>query len=178
MRARQTPSPPALWLISDARNDAMLEAALARLPRGSGFLFRHHHLPPEARHARYRALARLARRRGHTLVVAGTPALARRWGADGAYGPPDGRIMGDGLYLASVHGLPEIGRANRLGASAVLLSPVFPTRTHPGGATLGPVRFRLLAMRAAMPVFALGGMDTKAARRLRWPHWAAIDGLS
>ena len=35
----------AVWLISDARNDAVLEAALMRLPRGSGFIFRHYHLP-------------------------------------------------------------------------------------------------------------------------------------
>ncbi|MFN5818931.1 MAG: thiamine phosphate synthase, partial [Novosphingobium sp.] len=35
---------PAIWLLSDARNDAVLERALMRLPRGSGFVFRHYHL--------------------------------------------------------------------------------------------------------------------------------------
>jgi len=60
----------------------------------------------------------------------------------------------------------------------VLLSPVFPTRSHPGQPTLGPVRFRLLAARAGLPVIALGGMNRATARRLAWPRWAAIDGLS
>jgi thiamine-phosphate pyrophosphorylase len=29
-----------------------------------------------------------------------------------------------------------------------------------------------------MPVIALGGMTRKTVRRLEWPRWAAIDGLS
>ena len=47
MRDKQ--SLPLIWLLSDARNDAQLEQALADLPRGSGFVFRHYHLPPDAR---------------------------------------------------------------------------------------------------------------------------------
>ena len=81
-------------------------------------------------------------------------------------------------FLATAHSLREIGLANRLRADAVLLSPVFPTRSHPDARTLGPLRFRLLAARARMPVIALGGMTASTARRLAWPRWAAIDGLS
>ena len=47
MQNRQ--SLPQLWLLSDARNDAGLEQALRRLPRGSGFVLRHYHLPPAER---------------------------------------------------------------------------------------------------------------------------------
>ena len=47
---------PNLWLLSDARNDAVLEQAIAQLPKGSGFVFRHYHLEPTER------AARLARR--------------------------------------------------------------------------------------------------------------------
>ncbi|HSJ77794.1 MAG TPA: thiamine phosphate synthase, partial [Erythrobacter sp.] len=54
---------PHLWLLSDARNDGGLERALSRLPRGSGFIYRHYHLPPVERVARFRSLARLARAR-------------------------------------------------------------------------------------------------------------------
>jgi len=80
--------------------------------------------------------------------------------------------------LATVHSLSEIGAANLLGADGLLLSPVFPTRSHPGGKSLGPLRFRLLARRAKAPVIALGGMDRRKAKRLGWKRWAAIDGLS
>jgi thiamine-phosphate pyrophosphorylase len=158
---------PTIWLLSDARNDAALERALRRLPRGSGFIFRHYHLPEAERRARFKALSRLARARGHLVVLAGTAAEARRWGADLAYGP--------GAQLAPVHSLREIARAAR--AEAVLLSPAFATRSHPGAKTLGLLRFRLLAARSPRPVIALGGMNSRTARRLKWPRWAGIDAF-
>ena len=171
---------PRLWLISDARNDAGLERALARLPRGSGFIYRHYHLPDPDRFRRFRALRRVARARGHMVILADSALTAREWGADGIYGSPRSlcpRRAGL-LHLATAHDLAELGLAARLGADAALLSPLFPTRSHPGGAVLGAVRFRLLARQAALPVIALGGMSAKRARALGWPRWAAIDGLS
>jgi len=137
------------------------------MPRGSGFIFRHYHLEPAERRARFAVLARLARARGHIVVLAGSCSLARQWGADLAYG-----ASGD---LVPVHSLREIGRAKQ--AAAVLLSPAFPTRSHPGGKPLGPVRFRLLAARAKVPVIALGGMNTRSVKRLGWPRWAGIDAF-
>lgn len=171
---------PGLWLISDARNDAGLERALARLPRGSGFIYRHYHLPDPERFRRFRHLHRIARARGHRVILADSALTAREWGADGIYGSPRTlcpRRAGL-IHLATAHGLSELGLAARLGADAALLSPVFPTRTHPGGAVLGPVRFRLLARQSRLPIIALGGMTSHRARRLGWPRWAAIDGLS
>jgi thiamine-phosphate pyrophosphorylase len=74
--------------------------------------------------------------------------------------------------------LVELGLAARLGADAALLSPVFPTATHPGGEVLGPVRFQLLARQSKLPIIALGGMTKSRAHALAWRRWAAIDGLS
>lgn len=171
---------PALWLISDARNDAGLEHALARLPRGSGLIYRHYHLEGPERLARFRALRRIAKARGHVVVLADSALTAREWGADGIYGAPRAlwpRRAGV-LHLATAHDLAELGLAARLGADAALLSPVFATRSHPGSRVLGPTRFRLLARQAGLTVIALGGMNAARARALRWSRWAAIDGLS
>ena len=77
------------------------------------------------------------------------------------------------MHLATAHDMAELGLAARLGADAVLLSPVFPTRTHPGGAVLGPVRFRLLAQQSRLQVIALGGMTAEHART---PRLAALGG--
>jgi thiamine-phosphate pyrophosphorylase len=171
---------PAIWLLSDARNDEGLEGALERLPRGSGFIYRHYHLDGPKRLARFLALRRIARARGHVVILADSALTAKEWGADGIYGAPRAlwprraRL----LHLATAHDLAEIGLANRLGADAVLLSPVYATRSHPGAPSLGPLRFRLLAERSQQPVIALGGMDDRGARQLDWPRWAAIDGLS
>jgi thiamine-phosphate pyrophosphorylase len=177
MRMRQTL--PDLWLLSDERNDAVLEHALRRLPRGSGFIYRHYHLPPDDRAARWFALLRLARALGHIAILADSALTATEWGADGIYGAPRALYpTRDLLALATAHSLRELAEANRARADAVLLSPAFATRSHPGARALGPVRFRLLARRAAMPVIALGGMTGRAACRLHWRRWAAIDGLS
>ena len=172
------PAPlPITWLISDARNDGALAKALARLPRGSGFIFRHYHLAAAPRAARFAALARLCRRFGHVAVWSGSAADARAAGASGCYGSPALLARGPKLLrLVTAHSLREIRMVRR--ADAVLLSPVFPTRTHPGGASLGAVRFHLLAARSRVPVIALGGMNHQTARRLQMLRWAAIDGLS
>lgn len=169
---------PDVWVISDARNDARLERALRLMPRGSGLVFRHYHLAPAARRARFDKLARAARARGHCVVLAGSATEVKRWRADGAYGAPATLAEGPAaLRLATAHTLREIRQAQRARADAILLSPVFATRSHPGAGTLGPVRFRLLAGKAQAPVIALGGMNAARARALRWKNWAAIDGV-
>jgi len=170
---------PAIWLVSDARNDAVLDPALARLPRGAGLIFRHAHLDRARRRVRLRVLMRIARRRGQLVALAGTAGEARRAGAVAAYASPARIARGPALLrLASAHDLREIAMAHRARADAILLSPAFPTRSHPGQPALGPLRFRLLAARARVPVIALGGMNRRTAARLRWGRWAAIDGLS
>jgi thiamine-phosphate pyrophosphorylase len=170
---------PDLWLLSDARNDPALEAALRALPRGSGFVFRHYHLDPKGRRTRFETLAGAARECGHRVVLSGSAGEARVWGADGLYGPARRIGPGNGrLRIATAHDARGIDAANAIGADAVTLSPVFPTRSHPDAATLGPLRFRALAARARMPVIALGGMTRERAEELDWPRWAAIDGLS
>jgi len=179
---RQSPCPdswPDIWLISDARNDAALENALARLPRGSGLVFRHYHLPPAERGARFKVLSRIARRFGHMVVLSGTPREARRWKAAGAYGAA-ARLAGGPatLRLVTVHSLRELGGAHRARADMVLISPVFATRSHPGGKTLGPARFGLLSARSQVPAIALGGMTPHRARRLPARKWAAIQAFT
>lgn len=175
---KRQPALPRIWLVSDARNDSVLESVLARLPRGSGLIFRHYHLSPDERRARFEALMRLARRRGHWIALSGTARQARLWGADAVYGPPGSLARGPALpRLVTAHSLGEIAQARRARASAVVLSPVFPTRSHPGSKPLGRVRFRLLAARTGLAAIALGGMKPRRAKSLGSTRWAAIDGL-
>jgi thiamine-phosphate pyrophosphorylase len=170
---------PDVWLVSDERIDDALPRALARLPRGSGFIFRHYGLPPGERRGRFRKLARAARRRGHRLALSGTPREARRWGADAVYGPPERLARGPAIpRLVTAHSLHEVARANRARAAIVLISPVFATRSHPGAPALGPVRFRLLAARSRVPVIAMGGLNPRRARSMGVQKWAAIQSLA
>lgn len=54
---------PRIWLFTDERNEAVLEQAILRLPRGSGIIFRHYHLPERVRRARFATVKKLARRK-------------------------------------------------------------------------------------------------------------------
>lgn len=158
---------PRLVLLTDARNDAGLERALRRLPAGSALVYRHYHLAPVARAARLRVLGRIAAMRGVVVVQAGV-----------GYGSARQLSRRAGLRLATAHNLREIGAAARAGAHAVLLSPVFPTRSHPGASGLGALRFNCLARLSPLPVLALGGMDRRRLAQVRAHGFAAIDGLS
>ncbi len=172
---------PRIWLFTDKRNDASLEKSIRRLPRGSGIVFRHYHLRETARRARFKAIKRLARRHGHLLMLAGAPALARRWRADGVHGHLLRRSALPGLlHSAPVHDAHEIHQANRSGADIFFLSPIFATRSHPGQRPLNSVQRHRLAETCNGLVIYLGGMNARRYRTSKNPlvhGWAAIDGL-
>jgi thiamine-phosphate pyrophosphorylase len=147
-------------------------AAARRLPRGAAVILRDRDAP--ARAAMAAALAKIARRRGLCLLVAGDGALAARVGAGGLHlpeaevslAPRWRRRRPDWLILAAAHSAAALRRAARARVDAVLLSPAFPTESHPGAPALGPHRFHALATRAGLPVYALGGIDARTVRRL------------
>ena len=170
---------PNLWLLSDARNDEGLDEALARLPRSSAFVFRHYHLDESERRTRFDALKDTARRHNHVTILSASPATAKDWGADGVYGPAE-KLGTDPalLRLAAAHSLAEIRAAEAANADGIFLSPVFPTRSHPGAGTLGKDAFLRLMEQTALPIIALGGMNAERALELGQARWGAIDGLS
>jgi thiamine-phosphate pyrophosphorylase len=170
---------PALWLMTDERQGEGLWAALDRLPNGAGVVFRHYRLAPAERRALFDRVRRIARRRRLMLVLAGSPPQARAWRADGSHGRSPHRAIG--LRTAPAHDRREIVTASRAGADLIFVSPIFATRSHPGGRTLGRVRLGLMIRQAGVRSIALGGMDAPRARSLRhlglW-GWAAIDAWS
>lgn len=158
---------PRTWLITDERLGEELWRALRRLPRGSGVVVRHYRSTPAER----RALARrIARAVGPETLVLGAGISGR----DGGHN----RVRRAGLTSRSVHDAREVRAAIRERADVVFVSPVYPTASHPGAATLGPRGLLRLARLLPMPVIALGGMDARryAPLRRRGIHgWAAID---
>ena len=162
---------PALWLVTDTLRLPDPLAAAARLPRGSGVLFRHYDHPMRA--ALAGRLAALCRRRGLLLVVAGDERLASHVRATGLH-LPEARMAeaagrparGGGLITAAAHSRAAVARAARFGFDAVFLSPVFATQSHPGETGLGTAGFARIARGAPLAVYALGGITAANADAL------------
>jgi thiamine-phosphate pyrophosphorylase len=175
---RRHPPFPRLWLMTDERI-VDLPGAVARLPKGSGVVFRHHATDTPVRRALFDRIRMIARRRGLILLLADTPTRARAWGADGAH--HGSRLKSISLRTVAAHDLRELHLARRTQADLVFVSPVFPTRSHPGARILGPVRMGLMIGDQRRRVVALGGMTAPKFRRLKGLDlhgWAAIDALA
>lgn len=170
---------PALVLMTDERL-ADPRAAVRALPKGSTVIVR-------ARKARARAevalmLSPLARESGLVLLIAGDPPLADALRADGLH-LPEARLREAAhwrtrrphwLITVAAHSARALRRAAQVGAHAALLSPVFPTASQPSRASLGPMRFLMMAKRAPLPVYALGGVNAGNTARLAHAHAAGI----
>lgn len=161
-------------MMTDERQGAGVLGAVRNLPEGAGIVFRHYSLPEAERRALFDRVLGEAKRRGLAVLLGGSRGKAGLWGADGWHGWGDG----GGLRSVSVHDLREVRRAEAEGADLLFVSPVYPTRSHPGGKTLGPRRFAQLAEQARRPVIALGGVTRANApklMRLGAYGWAGID---
>jgi len=164
---------PRLWLMTDERMGEGLWAALHRLPRGAGIVFRHYATPPAERRALYRRVARIARQRGLLLVRAGPERLGEE---DGVHGR-----RGAGLVTWPAHSRREAVRAVRAGAAVLFVSPVYATRSHPGAPALGEAAAARIVAGLPVAAIALGGVTpARGARLIRrgFHGWAAIDAWS
>ncbi len=177
---------PPLILMTDDLRLPDPESAARALPRGSLVIVRSREAAARAQLAAM--LGAIARQRDLFLLIAADPALAARCGADGLHLPEaragemaHWRACHPRWFLScAAHSERAVLRAGRLGADAALLSPVFATRSHAEATPLGSLRFRMLAGRATLPVYALGGIDAHTALRLGGAHaagLAAIGGL-
>ncbi len=173
------PLPPPLVLMTDERRLPDPTPAILCLPPGAAVVFRHYDWPE--REALGRRLRALCRTRRLWFLVAGDARLAVALRADGLHLPEwlarRGRPLGHrGLLSVACHSRAALARARTVGADWALLSPVFPTASHPGAKGLGPWRFRMLAQRAGLPVLPLGGVTRMRLRELPGAPGFAFSG--
>ena len=175
MIARQRDWPRA-WLMTDERMGERLLTAIDRLPKHSGIVLRHYSLAQDVRATLARRIADLCHRRSLVLAVAGNQDLAAAVGADLVHNPPEPPLRLP--FSRSVHSVDEANAARSAGAALVFVSPVYPTRSHPGEKALGRPLARQIALAAGVPAIALGGMDALKFARLQrdgFYGWAGID---
>lgn len=162
--------PPLLFFTDPIRTPRPWETA-ARLPAGSGVVYRHFGATgAEETGCRLRDATRL---NGGRLLIGLDEELAAATGADGVHLPE--RALDQAIRLrrehpawlltGAAHGPADWRRLQPL--DAVVLSPVFPAGGASGGRpALGPERFATLASTLGRPVYALGGVKADNARQL------------
>lgn len=177
---------PSLLFFTDPVRTPDAEAVAAALPRGAAIVFRA--FGAKDAEAQGRRLKAIARARGCKLLVGADARLAARLGADGVHLPERlaGRSRGlkrarpGWIVTCAAHSLVAARRARAAGADAAVVSAVFPSASPSAGAALGPLRLARLVRQAGLPVYGLGGINNKTARRLTGVGLvglAAVDGL-
>ena len=176
MTARQR-AWPRQWLMTDERMGERLWEAIDRLPiKDGGIVFRHYRTPAPARVELARRVADICRERSLVLGMATDAEFAQALGADFAHNPSEKPV--DMPFSRAVHSLEDAEAAKSEGASLVFVSPLFPTRSHPGAATLDQRLATHIAKAAGVPAIALGGMDAikwAQFKREGFYGWAGID---
>lgn len=150
MAMRRRQTVPRQWLVIA---DPTVDSAFATrgLPRGSGILL----LCPVAGRE-MRRLRRWAAQRRLTIVLEGRRTATR------------------------VHGVRELRNALLARTPRILLSPIFPTRSHRDWRPVPKMRAAALARLAGRNLIALGGMNAQRyahIARLGFSGWAGISAF-
>jgi hypothetical protein len=140
---------PEQWLIAQPPLGKKLAQALRKLPRGRGVLVLGELRPEERRYLR-----QLARWRGLTVATEEPRNAAR------------------------VHNLTELRQALFKRTPLILLSPLYPTPSHPDWQPLRRMRAAALARLAKRRLAALGGMNEQRFRRIQRLGFVAWAGIS
>jgi len=118
----------------------------------------------------------LLRQHGARLIINADIELAKEIGADGVQLTAAQLVeLRERPHVewsaASCHNAEELRRAEELGCDFALLSPVLPTKSHPGAPHLGWENFAAIAAGSSIPVYALGGLSD-ADMQSAWLHGA------
>lgn len=178
---------PCLILMTDAKRLPDPSTIIPQLPANSAVIVRH--FTQKQKEQIIIKIKSLCRKHKVKLLVSDDMGLAIRYRLDGVHFPEArlksitacGRIsrpLPQFLYTGACHSQTGLENAKRAGIDAILLSPVFPTSTHPGARCLGLTRFRHIGSRSPLPIYALGGITKKTAPRLQASSTIGIAGIS
>ncbi len=177
LRALELPTLYAISNVAELGEDEFLTRLEIKLDSGLRLIqLREKDLAPDELKALARRVVSMSHARGAKVLLNGEVALAQEVGADGVQltssqltglsERPDVRWCG-----ASCHNAEELQRAEQLGCDFALLSPVLPTRSHPGAPHLGWQSFAAITAESPIPVYALGGL-VEDDMAVAWQHGA------
>lgn len=160
---------PALMFFTDPARTPDIAGSMAQLPAGAAVVLRTFGAADSEDQAR--ALVRVARKRRLRLLIGADWRLAAKVHAHGVHLPE--RLAGLGKPLKRAHpawlvtaAAHSLRAARRGDGDAAVVSAIFLSRSPSAGAPIGPLRLARIARAAGKPVYALGGVNARTARRL------------
>ncbi len=165
---RKPAHPTAFFMTDEARGTS--PDHVANLPADAAVIFRDYDHPDRATLGRLYKDA--CQRRGLLFFVAGDQDLAIELGANGLH-IPEHQIADIShlrnerwLVSAACHSSESLMSAAQNGADLALLSPIFPTKSHPDAMALGVDTLTDILDRSPIPIYALGGIDATTIKQL------------
>lgn len=155
--------------MTDPERSPSATALAERLPEGSAIIVRHFGRP---HYGDIERAISIARARTILVLISADPSLALSIGADGLHIPQ--RLLGAlrshagsfDLVTASAHNPLAIRMARKAGVDAVIVSPVFVSQSVSAKRPLGPFRLKSQISGVDIPIYALGGVNSKTVMRL------------
>ena len=171
---------PTLYAISNAVElgvESFLSSLRVRLDAGLSLIqLREKNLSRDELRELAIRVVKLAHTSGAKVLLNGDVELAHEVGADGVQLTSTQlaeltKRPSLGWCSASCHNKAELRRAEGLGCDFALLSPVMPTKSHPGASHLGWENFAAIVAGSSIPVYALGGL-TPEDMQTAWQNGA------
>jgi len=159
---------------------------IKKLNSDTAVIFRHYQSENKEKIAHQ--LMQVARTKKITLLVSGDYQLTRKIDADGLH-IPEYLLYGEKsvdvfrnikpqwMVTAAVHSMRALKRAEKLGVDAVLVSPVFKTKSHDTANPIGVLGLAKFVQQTRLPVFALGGVTEKNKKRVYKTGAAGFAGI-
>lgn len=171
---------PPMIFITDHNKITNINNVINNLPKNSMVIIRDYNIDNRENYAF--SIANICRKCGIKFLVAGDVKLARKIGADGVHLPEymisEAEKINDMQFISvSCHNIDAIKNVGKYRVNAILLSPVFPTTTHPNTNIINLDMFKIMAEDSQIPVYALGGINEKNIKNLVGIKIAGIAGI-
>jgi len=182
-RTRATPLSPFVFMTDPQR--VLDPVAIAQsLPRGAAIIYRHFGKEGHKREAE--ALRQITFARDQQFLIGHDPELAVQVGADGVHFRRDAGLLAPKLWretcpdwIISMAGLK--GEQNYAGDLSVLdglfISSVFYSKSPSAGNPIGVETLSEICRTLSVPIFALGGVNTRTAHELSGSGAAGLAGI-
>ena len=168
---------PIAWVLTDPRLSD-IEAYIPQIPSDIGLIIRDYETPQREKYVKH--LSQWTSQAGLITLVAANPELAKQCDVAGVHWPSWASpqpIQGQ-LTIFAVHNHEELLRAEAFNADAVIISPVFETKSHPDTPHLGLEGLHSLIKQTTCPVYAMGGITSARMQSLLELEIYGIAGIS